>query len=413
MLDTDTALFATTYLIDRVEAGTRGRGYLAICVLAPIFAAIALTKFTLLPIWALCIATVIAVCMLERDWRRALLIPTVFIGALVTAWWACGQEVRNLPEYLSSGFEMATGYKHATSAPAPAHVEAAGLAVLFLFAGAGAHAAWRARSHLAAIVSIGLTPLVALFLWLAYFTRADVYHWPSFFAAMSLLPFALLRNRHVVRSRALLASLSAVVLVSVLAGFTQTPPITVLRDAVSRVGGNLHDLTHLPELHDLREVQWQAVSQSAALPRIADRVGRARIDMVTWQQGMILLNGLNYAPRPVFQSHLAATPKLARVNEAYFLGSGAPDFVLFQLDAIDNRLPMSEDGPALMALLRRYRPVLSEHGFLLLQRDAAAAAQAIVPEAQTVPASLGAEVAVPATGSPMVMFVDADPELAG
>jgi hypothetical protein len=404
-----TLLFATTYLINRADSETRATDYAAIFFLAPIFAAIALTKFTLFPIWALCVATVTAVCVLERDWRRALLIAAVFIVAFVAAWVACGQEVFNLPWYLSSGFEMATGYKHATSVPAPTGAEGAGLTVLFLFAGAGAHAAWRARSHFAAVVSIGLTPLAALFLWLAYFTRADNYHWPTFFAAMSLLPFALLRNRHVVRSRVLLTLLGAVVLTSVLTGFTQAPLDGVLRHAVNRVGGNLHDLSHLPELRNLREAQWQAVGQSAALPQIRKRVGSARIDMVTWQQGMILLNELNYAPRPVFQSHLAATPALARINEAYFLGAKAPDFVLFQLASIDNRLAMSEDGLAMMALLRRYRPLLSENGFLLLQRDdSVASAEAIVPNTPTAPASIGVDVAIPATTTPTIAFVDAE-----
>jgi hypothetical protein len=404
-----TLLVATTYLINRVEAQAGTGGCLAIFFLAPLFATIALTKFTLFPIWALCVATVTVGCMLQRDWRRALLMLAVFIVAFVAVWWACGQKMLNLPRYLSSGFEMATGYKHATSVPAPAGAEAAGLTVLFLFAGASVHAAWHARSNLAAVISIGLTPLAALFLWLAYFTRADDYHWPGFFAAMSLLPFMLLRNRHVVRSRALLASLVAVVLVSVLAGFTQAPPVAVLRQVANRVGSNLHDLTHLPELHTQREAQWQAVSNSAALPAIRDRVGGARIDMVTWQQGMILVNGLNYAPRPVFQSHLAATPKLARLNETYFLGPKAPEFVLFQLNGIDNRVPMSEDGVALMALLRRYRPVLSEDGFLLLQRDdSVATAGAIVPNAPTAPESIGVDVAIPATTAPTVAFVDAE-----
>ena len=404
-----TLLFATTYLINRAEAETRATGYFAIAFLAPIFAAIALTKFTLFPIWVLCVAAVSTERMLERDWRGAMLIAAVFVLALVTAWWACGQELLNLPSYLSSGFEMATGYAHAAGQSAPILVEAVGLAVLFVFVSACAHAAWRARSSPAAVVSIGLTPLAALLLWLAYFTRADDHHWSSFFAAMSLLPFALLRNRHVVRNRALLISLTAVILASALMRFTQTSPGAILRQATTRVGSNLHDLAHLGELRNQREAQWQAVRKSAALPQTTDRVGHARIDMVTSQQGMLLLNGLNYAPRPVFQSHLAATPKLARLNEAYFLGPRAPDFVLFQLGSIDNRLPMSEDNLALMALLRRYRPVLSEDGFLLLQRDASVAtAPAIAADAQTTPANIGAEVAIPANGTPMVAFVDGE-----
>jgi hypothetical protein len=401
--------FATTYLINRGETEARGTGYPAIFFLAPIFAAIALTKFTVFPIWVLCVATLSVMRMLERNWRGALLIAAAFVVSMVVVWWACEQRVLNLPLYLWSGFEMATGYGHSAGQPAPVLVEAVGLAVLFVFVAACALAGWRARSSLAAVVSIGLTPLTALLFWLAYFTRADEFHWPGFFAAMMLLPFALLRNRHVARRRALGISLTAVIVVSALMGFTQAPPAALLRQAVTRVGSSLHDLTHLPELRRQREVQWQTVGKSAALPQTKDFVGAARIDMVTSQQGMILLNGLNYAPRPVFQSHLAVTPKLAHLNEAYFLGPTAPDFVLFQLNSIDNRWAISDDSLALMALLRRYRPVLSEDGFLLLQRDASiTTTQAIGPDARTTPASIGSEVAIPATRSPMVAFVDGE-----
>lgn len=401
--------FATTYLINRGNAETRTTGYFAIFFLAPIFAAIALTKFTVFPIWVLCVATACAVRVFERDWRDALLTAAVFVLALAIVWWACGQQVLNLPLYLWSGFEMATGYGHSAGQTAPVFVEAVGLSVLFVFVAACVLAGWRARSSLAAVVSTGLTPLAALLFWLAYFTRADEFHWPGFFAAMMLLPFALLCNRYVIRSRALWIALTAVIVVSALMGFTQAPPAAILRQAVTRVGSSLHDLTHLPELRAQREVQWQTVGKSAALPQVKDRVGTARIDMVTSQQGMILLNGLNYAPRPVFQSHLAATPRLARINEAYFLGPKAPDFVLFQLNSIDNRLPMSEDNLALMALLRRYRPVLAEDGFLLLQRDASiATVQAFEPDAPATLASMGAEVAIPATSTPMVAFIDGE-----
>ncbi len=401
--------FAATYLINRADTRPTATRYVAILCVAPIFAAIALTKFTTFPIWVACVLTVSAVCALERDWRGALLAIIGFVLALVVAWWACGQQLLNLPLYLRWGFEMAAGYGHSAGLPAPILVEAVGIAVLFVFVGACAYAAWRVRSTPAAVASIGLTPLAALLLWLSYFTRADEFHWPGFFAAMLLLPFALLRNRRVVRSRALVFALGTVIVASALMGFGRAPPAAILRQIVTRFDSNLHDLAHLQALRGQREGQWLAVGRSAALPQVRDRVGRARIDMVTSQQGMILLNDLNYAPRPVFQSQLAATPDLGRLNEAYFLGVNAPQFVLFQLGSIDNRVPMGEDGLALMALLRCYRPVLSEEGFLLLQRDASVAtAPAIQTDAQTTQANLGAEIRIPATRAPMVAFIDAE-----
>jgi hypothetical protein len=292
---------------------------------------------------------------------------------------------------------------------APIAIETAGLAMLFVFVGISARAAWCARSSWAAIVAIGLPPAAAVFLWVAYFSRADEYHWPVFFAAMSLLPFVLSRNPHFSASRSSAIALLAVACGGMAVSFTVVPAQAIPQVAFDRIRENLDHLFHLRELRDQREGEWRALADSEALPRVRQRVGAARIDMLTWQQETILLNGLNYAPRPVFQSHAAYTPKLARLNESYFLGPDAPEFVLFRLDVSDNRVPMSEDGLALIGLLRRYRPVLMENSFLLLQRDASAAmADAIAVDNAKARAELGALIPVSAKEAPSIAFIDVE-----
>jgi hypothetical protein len=104
------------------------------------------------------------------------------------------------------------------------------------------------------------------------------------------------------------------------------------------------------------------------LPKIKALVGDADIDMVSNVQAMLFLNGLHWAPRPVFQSYPAFTPKLLDVNQEFYRGSRAPRFVLFQLSPIDGRFPATEDGGVLFELLRRYRPAVEEKGYFLLQR---------------------------------------------
>src|SRR5262249_17102990 len=156
-----------------------------------------------------------------------------------------------------------------------------------------------------------------------------------FFMAMSLLPFAVLRRREAIGSRKIVAVLGGVIATCAAIGIALVGPGEILRQALIQTGNNLHHLTRLSELRRTREDEWRSAVAAAAVASVRERVGAASIDMVTWQQGMILLNGLNYSPRPMFQSHLASTPALARLNEAYFLGPDAPDFVLFQLDNSD------------------------------------------------------------------------------
>ncbi len=188
----------------------------------------------------------------------------------------------------------------------------------------------------------------------------------------------------------------------------QPPSLKIGSEAAFRIRNGVYNLSHLPQLAGIRHREWLSVSLEAGLPKIRYRVGKARVDMVTLEQGMLLLNILNYAPRPVFQSYSAYTPRLARLNESYFLGANAPDFVIFRLDYIDGRLPMMEDSLALIALLKLYRPVISERGFLLLQRDRKATAEAVAARAGSIPATLGTAVSTAGDDATTLAFIHVD-----
>src|SRR5262249_26204758 len=105
------------------------------------------------------------------------------------------------------------------------------------------------------------------------------------------------------------------------------------------------------------------------LPRIRSRVGERPVDLLSYAQGFLFLNHLTWSPRPVLQSYSASSPNLARVNAEHFRSERAPDFVVLALAPVDGRLPALEDGPALLAILRRYHPVLVERGLVLVERN--------------------------------------------
>jgi hypothetical protein len=108
--------------------------------------------------------------------------------------------------------------------------------------------------------------------------------------------------------------------------------------------------------------------QRFALGQIAAEVKDGTIDTFTYEQGVLLLNQLNWHPRPVFQGYCAFTPFLQAANASFLAGTEAPEYVLFKLQPIDGRLPSQEDGRALIELLKRYQPVLMENYSLLLRR---------------------------------------------
>lgn len=396
-----TLLFGTTWLID--ACATRSSAWHgALVLLAPLFAIVALTKFSVFSLWAACTAALTIACLFESGARRAATAFAACVVSLGTVWLACGQELPNLFDFVATGLEVAWGYKHAMGGPALPGVDLYGLAILGLFLASCTVMAGRLRAIPAALTRIALAASAAVLFWLAFFTRGD--HAPWFFPAMSLLPFTLLCSRNLDGGGLAKAGLALVVVAGMLVQGT-AQSLAVIPAYLAGLGSPVRNLQRLPELLDAREARWRSLAREPLLPQISRRIGSARVDLLMDEQGVIVIGGMNYAPRPVFQSFVANTTKLQRLNESYFLGPDAPEFAILQINVIDERVPTGEDALALAALLRRYRPVLQEKGFLLLQRDDAIADLApILPPDQSAIATFGAEVPIAPSATPQMFF---------
>ena len=398
-----TLLFTATLLIERDAVSSRAAFYVLAVALAPVFAVIALAKFSLLPLWMLCVAGIVASCVLQRRLLRAAACAAIFVAALLGVWAACGQRLENLPLFLLRGFQLSAGYGHAMGNDAPFLYEVLALLICAVLLATCAWSLWKSRTQHGAMIVAGLVAAATVLFWLACFTRGD--HWPWFFTAIALIPFALLGSRALAADAFVRRSVYAISVVAILVALRTVPPSVILAQLSIRPQNTYANLQNLPEIERQRDQIWTSVAKTADMPKTRARIGNNRVDLLTWEQGMVLANGFNYAPRPVFQSYVAFTPTLARLNESYFLGPAAPDFVIFKLDYIDGRVPMSEDGLALIALLKRYHPVLSERGFLLLQRDAAAPpAVATLQTGATVAAKLGVDIPVKPGKTPTLGF---------
>jgi hypothetical protein len=399
-----TLLFGSAWLLGGRERMHPARFYPAIVILASLFAPIALAKFSLFPLWLLCLAAITCALLLQRERVRAAACLLMFPLALVALWVGCGQHLQNLPVFLWRSFEVAAGYGHAMGIPAPRTYEFIGVAFSGGFLLTCARAAWLARADGVALTVIALNAATAVLFWLAFFTRGD--HWPWFFPAISLLVFALLCDQRIGALRPVRPLLVALALTGLLMAGVVESPRNFGREVASRVRNGYYNLTHLDALLRRRNTEWRALVKESALLKVRAKIGNASIDVLPWEQGIVIVNELNYTPRPVFQSYSAYTPTLARLNEAHFLDADAPRYAAVRLETIDNHAPLSEDGLAMIALLEHYRPVLIEKGFLLLQRDPSPTPyQSLRPAGAMASTRFGSEVAVSAA-APSAAFID-------
>lgn len=98
------------------------------------------------------------------------------------------------------------------------------------------------------------------------------------------------------------------------------------------------------------------------------------MDYFGHEEAVVLLNDLNYRPRPMFEKPTAYNAFLIGINGAFYRGTNKPQYVILKYQTIDNRFSAAEDTAVLDAILRNYEILLTEKGYLLarLKTDSAA-----------------------------------------
>jgi len=99
------------------------------------------------------------------------------------------------------------------------------------------------------------------------------------------------------------------------------------------------------------------------MPALKLLVGHDTVDIIGHEQGSAIFNGLNFRPRPVFQSYSAYSEALLKLNEHYYRSDRAPEFVLQKIQTIDERLYGLDDSLVTRHLYRHYSWLTEETGF--------------------------------------------------
>jgi hypothetical protein len=344
-------------------------GQLSACLLVLFLALLASHKFTDL---LLASFSVLIVCMLELlkgRWSRVLLLASCFLAGFLALWIACGQSLYNLPIYLHNSWQISQGYQQAMGLSTPGRAFWLGITVLV---------ALSAYGLLYLILNFGTSctlfrlVLLAAFIYLIWkhgFVRSDA-HILIFFvgALMPIVAFPALLDdvRH--RRWSSQLSLALAGLLCVL-GMRSVGYPNVIRHAPSRLQDKLWQhsnlLGHWASLQASYEQWLTNERQRFNMPRTREVIGQAPIDVLGYEQAIALYNGFTYRPRPVFQSYVAYTPQLARLNDDFYRSSRAPDYILLKLQTIDNRFPTLDDSLLLRSFIHRYDYVHTERGFQL------------------------------------------------
>jgi hypothetical protein len=297
---------------------------------------------------------------------------------LVLGWMACRQALANLGTFLLDGFLIARDYDQASGMEglpmlrAEAFlVGAVGLATVVIgtltaLASLDREGRWRR------VILFGWLAGLLFLVWKHSMVRVDRSHTAELLVFTPVLAFALETlpsSQHKLRQIARVLALGCCALSFWVLESAFLPGLkTTLSEPFHQFVYHANCIFSPADWSRLMEPALAERQREAQLPKLRKLIGDATVDVFGSLQAHALLNKLNYRPRPVFQSYAAYNPRLARLNEEFYLSDRAPNYVLFDLFAVEHRFPTLNDGPALRSLLTNYEPVAAEDVFLLLKR---------------------------------------------
>lgn len=364
-----------------IESGRRQRTCVINFLLLAVFAALTKVNYFFVGGFSACALGIYFAA--GRQGKPGCLILPGFLVCLLLAWIACGQSASNLPGFVRGAYLLSREYDQAAALEGlPAlrlggmfiGLTAFGTIVLHAFEG-NDHGCRRALVQ--KTVLLGWVTGLLFAVWKHSMVRMERLHFydlavfgPTIGFVLAAMPTSSSQVRKLAAGLTLTCCLMSVVVV-------QSAFLPGIEAACAQVVSESR--SHLEWLlfpaHSQRSIAEEIAARrkEAQLPIFREIVGSGSVDVFGFHQAHALLNGLNYHPRPVFQSYLAYNKELSRLNERFYLSPQAPEYVLFELAGLEHRFAALDDAPALAILLNNYRPLTNESGFLLLKRQSGSA----------------------------------------
>jgi hypothetical protein len=344
-----------------------------LALVTAMWATLGLVKFTFfaLGLATLCLAS--AGAPSPNAFRSASTLVGFFVAWFLVAWLAARQSFSAFVPFVRYSLEISRGYSDGMLTPgALDHVIAAEEVLAFV----ACIAALALPAILSKRRSLLVLVLVAAGLFLSFkesFVRQDVHHETVFFAFAVMATLWLATLPHHRDVRALQVAFGFLAVMGSLRSWSFASgellrPTGWIPARVEMAGINLTRIPAFTQYRAYLEMLDGQAREKLALPEIRRYVGRRTVDMVSVDQQTLLMNGMNYKPRPVFQSYAALTPTLTDLNGAFFRSRRAPEFVITKWMPIDGRYLPHDDPATFFELIWRYQPVLREQDYVLFEK---------------------------------------------
>lgn len=323
-------------------------------------------KFTYTLFAGLGIAAAAGLRILRRQWKSAGWMAGGFTAVYVLLWIVSGQNPDNLYPFFRLSLQISSGYADAMGINEPLPVFLWGTALVLTCGGFVYRLFLKHEDRPYGTAAAAYLALTWYVVWKHGYVRADShvfgFYIYTLLLALILPPLCFPKTLwHWFYAAVVLAGACFEVFDTGL--LARCPQV-----AWSRFKDNYSFLPRSRSFPERWHQEYEQARKIAQLPAVQKEVGRATIDVFNYNQGVAILNNLNYRPRPIFQSYSAYTPRLAARNLKFYQSDRAPEYVLWRQVSIDSRYPTIDDSLLIPELPRMYQPVFTEGDYLLLKR---------------------------------------------
>lgn len=324
------------------------------------------------------VAGALAVWFLERPrWVPEAIFLSAAVASSAAGWLLTGNGLSDLLPFFDRSWEVASGYSEAMAIEAPgrghflplAFAAAAIVVALWWRAGRGWPAGRRAGLGLAlATVLFG-----AFKLGFVRHDRHDISYFGEVLLVGAVLAAAAATSLDGFRRTVPALATAALGAVYLMAAGGDAATILNPVPQLTRAGGDLRVLTS-PARREAGVQQARTNLRSRyyrLTPSIVETLRGHTLHVRPWEAGIAwAYPEFRWRPVPVFQEYTAYTADLDRLDAAAYRSDSAPERILTQAVAIDNRNPDWESPAATVAILCRYRELLADGPWQVLGRVA-------------------------------------------
>jgi len=221
----------------------------------------------------------------------------------------------------------------------------------------------------------------ALVLFMAFkngFVRHDGHAIAAYSGLSFVFGLLLLHFSRILESSAIKFSLSIVIVVlalvsslSVFGYYNGNKQFyKVLSDSVLDIKNRFFEI---PNLIKHSKIEQLNTNYKSSIENIKNQIDfsdiNGTVDIYPWDQSFVIAHGLDFRPRPLFQSYSVYTPYLIEKNIEFLNSDRSAETILFSIKEIDGRAPFMMEGASWLDLMKLYDIVDNRGEFLVLKKS--------------------------------------------